>query len=79
MKKTRKLRPADVRAGETYDLNGEIVKVTHVEVNLSHPRRTQVTFETKTPKNERGRTRGECATWGIVNFIAHAKPHEAPS
>ena len=73
--KTRKLRADEVRTGETYDLTGEIIRVTHVEVNLSHPRRTQVHFETKSAKGATGRKPGDTATWGIVNFVTVAKLH----
>ncbi len=77
--KPRKLRADDVRSGESYNLGGEIVRVTHVEVNLSSPRRSQVRFETLVAKSPTGRQRGASATWGIVNFTNVAKIHAGAS
>jgi hypothetical protein len=77
--KARKLRAADVRTGETYNLGGEIVRVTHVEVNLSSPRRNQVHFETLIAKSATGRQPGATTSWGIVNFASVAKPHTRAS
>jgi hypothetical protein len=73
----RKLHAADVRTGVTYNLGGELVRVTHVEVNLSSPRRSQVNFETLVAKSPTGRQPGASATWGIVNFTNVAKLHSA--